>query len=314
MNKPRDCLVCGDCREVLKAVSSDYFSACITDPPYNYEFVGRNWNPQEIGRRLNRIQNASTLVKNIPYGSGLAGGVRDRRWYERVRQNIIEYQDWCEEWGREVFRTLRPGAFVLVFNSTRTIAHVQVALEKTGFYARDILVYRRNSGIPKGFNAAKKLQSLNDSSSQEWDGWHSCLRNEWEAICLLQKPLVENYLNTIRQFKVGLLRAQMNGSRFLTNIIENIDREQGDRVDGHCTVKPLQLMKYLVSLTIPDNDHHVVLDPFAGTATTCLAAKQLGHGYLGIEINREYVKIGEKRLRPRRPPKSGHRWPPQNRP
>gem|GEM_PF-4598287 len=36
-----------------------------------------------------------TLVKNIPYGSGLAGGVCNRRWYERNRQNILDYQQWC---------------------------------------------------------------------------------------------------------------------------------------------------------------------------------------------------------------------------
>ena len=101
---------------------------------------------------------SSTLVRNLPYGSGLAGGVRNARWYKRVRENIIEYEKWCYEWAQEVYRVCKPGAFVAVFNSTRTVAHVQVALEQTGFYARDIIVYRRASGIPKGLNLSSHLQ------------------------------------------------------------------------------------------------------------------------------------------------------------
>lgn len=294
--RPVDSLLHGDCRQVLSQIESDYFSACITDPPYNYEFVGRAWDRDEIERRVNRVQNSKTLVKNLPYGSGLAGGVRNARWYQRVRENILEYQEWCLAWGQEVFRTLRPGAFLLAFNSTRTVAHVQVALEEAGFYARDILVYRRNAGIPKGLNAAKKLESLGDDDSQTWGGWHSCLRNEWEAICLLQKPLVDNYITTIRKHKVGLLHAEMKESGFLSNIIENIRRSPADEIEGHCTVKPLELMTHLIRLTVPQTDRHVVLDPFAGTGTTCLAAKELGHQYVGIEIDNEYLKIAESRL------------------
>ena len=111
--------------------------------------------------------------------------------------------------------------------------HVQVALEEAGFYARDILVYRRHAGIPKGLNAAKKLAALGDENAEVWSGWHSCLRNEWEAICLLQKPLVDNYITTIREYKVGLLYAEMNGEGFLSNIIENIKKCRADSVEGH---------------------------------------------------------------------------------
>ncbi len=292
---PSDCICVGDCRTVLRSVEEDYFSACITDPPYNYEFVGRDWNAPEIERRIGRVEHSKTLVKNIPYGSGLAGGVRNKRWYDRIRENISEYQAWTTEWAAEVFRTLRPGAFALVFNSTRTIAHVQVALESVGFYSRDILVYRRHAGIPKGLNAARKLQSLGDEQWQAWEGWHSCLRNEWEAIYVAQKPLLGNYLTTIREHKVGLLNAEMNGDGFLSNILEGFRKDECDAVDGHCTVKPLALMRHLVKLTVPHNDNHVVLDPFAGTGTTCVAAKELGHRYVGIEINAQYAALAESR-------------------
>ncbi len=299
LNQYLNHILVGDCEAELASLPDESISACITDPPYNYEFIGRNWDEAEIQRRVGRIKESKTLVKNIPYGSGLAGGVRNKRWYERVRNNITEYQNWCLDWGKQVFRVLRPGAYMLVFNSTRTVAHVQVALEDAGFYARDILVYRRHSGIPKGLNAAKKLKSIGSDDWERWEGWHSCLRNEWEGICLLQKPLIDNYIKTIKHSDVGLLYAEMNGSGsgFQSNIIESYKKSKADDIKGHCTVKPLDLMTYLVRLTVPETRGHIVLDPFAGTGTTCLAARGLGHDFVGIEINSEYAAIADGRLR-----------------
>lgn len=73
----------GNCIEVMKSIPANSIAGCITDPPYNYEFIGKDWNPEEIERRTSRIQNSKTLVKNIPYGSGLAGGVRNKAWYKK---------------------------------------------------------------------------------------------------------------------------------------------------------------------------------------------------------------------------------------
>jgi site-specific DNA-methyltransferase (adenine-specific) len=292
-----DIVIHGDCREVLPTLPADFISACVTDPPYNYEFIGRNWNVEEIARRCSRIKNSTTLVKNIPYGSGLAGGVRNENWYRRNRENIVQYEEWCHEWAGPLYRVLKNGAFVLVFNSTRTIAHVQVALERAGFYARDILVWRRNSGIPKGFNGKRASYDVDDDGSATWQGWHSCLRTEWEAICVLQKPLINNYPETLQKTGVGLFRAQTDDGKFLTNIIEGISNRDKETSDGlHCTVKPLELMKRLVSLIVPSNHDHVVLDPFVGTGTTTVAAKELGNSYIGIDLVQEYCEYARKRL------------------
>ncbi|GMB93710.1 hypothetical protein NHP200010_14370 [Helicobacter bizzozeronii] len=69
-----------------------------------YEFFGRNWDHAQIERRTQKALNhQKILVKNIPYGSGLAGGVKNARWYQRNRENILEYQAWVERWGRAGF-------------------------------------------------------------------------------------------------------------------------------------------------------------------------------------------------------------------
>ena len=44
----------GDCVLVMSDILSDSIASCITDPPYNYEFIGRKWNNEEIKRRLKR--------------------------------------------------------------------------------------------------------------------------------------------------------------------------------------------------------------------------------------------------------------------
>lgn len=62
----------------------------------------------------------------------------------------------------------------------------------------------------------------------------------------------------------------------------------------HPTVKPLKLMQYLITQITPPGG--IVLDPFAGSGTTLVAAKKLGFGYVGIEREREYCEITEKRL------------------
>lgn len=290
-------IVHGDCVEVLKTLPDGSIAACITDPPYNYEFIGRKWDHKEIQRRLTRIQDSSTLVKNIPYGSGLAGGVRNGRWYERNRDNIIQYQRWCVAWGQEVYRVCKSGAYVAVFSSTRTVAHVQVALEEAGFYARDCLVFRRHAGIPKGLNFEKKLRKLGDAHSEQWRGWHSCLRNEWEAIALLQKPLINNYVETVRKTGVGLIQAINEDGSFQSNILEGFQRDPLECFDVHCTVKPVALMKKLVSMLVPRQPDNIVLDPFAGSGTTLVAARLLNLPFIGIEIEEEYVQLARKRVR-----------------
>jgi len=55
-------------------------------------------------------------------------------------------------------------------------------------------------------------------------------------------------------------------------------------------------MEKLLRFFVPLRPEHIVLDPFAGSGTTLVAAKKLGVSYLGIEIVEEYIEIINKRL------------------
>lgn len=73
------------------------------------------------------------------------------------------------------------------------------------------------------------------------------------------------------------------------------ERTHGGRVDNaHPTVKPLALMRYLVRLVTPPGG--VVLDPFAGSGTTILAAVLEGFSAVGIEREAEYCEIIRQRM------------------
>ena len=64
----------------------------------------------------------------------------------------------------------------------------------------------------------------------------------------------------------------------------------------HCCVKPLKLMEYLCLLTKTPTGG-IVLDPFVGSGTTCMAAKKIGRDFIGIEKEPDYVAIAEARIK-----------------
>ena len=71
-------------------------------------------------------------------------------------------------------------------------------------------------------------------------------------------------------------------------------RKERGEYNKHPTVKPLALMRYLITLITPPGG--IVLDPFMGSGSTILAAKQLGFRAIGIEQNEEYCAIAVRRL------------------
>lgn len=75
------------------------------------------------------------------------------------------------------------------------------------------------------------------------------------------------------------------------------ERRRGlpDDMDAnHPTVKPLALMRYLVTLVTPPGG--IVLDPFAGSGSTLVACAELGLPAIGIEMSEEYAEISARRI------------------
>jgi DNA modification methylase len=72
---------------------------------------------------------------------------------------------------------------------------------------------------------------------------------------------------------------------------ENTDRENEN---FHPTVKPTELMQYLIRLVTPKGG--VVLDPFMGSGSTGKACMREGMNFVGIEIDPAYIEIAKRRI------------------
>ncbi|MFA5238351.1 MAG: site-specific DNA-methyltransferase [Phycisphaerae bacterium] len=75
---------------------------------------------------------------------------------------------------------------------------------------------------------------------------------------------------------------------------EKLEEKNSKLLNNHPTVKPIKLISYLITLGSREND--IVLDPFCGSGTTCVAADLLNRKYIGIELEQEYVTISEARI------------------
>jgi DNA modification methylase len=90
----------------------------------------------------------------------------------------------------------------------------------------------------------------------------------------------------------GMLDKNANG------VLETYQSRQQDgtlaKGNNHPTVKPIELMKYLIKLITPPGG--TVLDPFNGSGSTGCAAVELGHPYIGCELDDQYVAIAKTRI------------------
>lgn len=76
--------------------------------------------------------------------------------------------------------------------------------------------------------------------------------------------------------------------------LKNVESDTSDKGNNHPTVKPIELMKYLIRLVTPPGG--TVLDPFNGSGSTGMAAVELGHPYIGCELDPKYVEIAKTRI------------------
>jgi DNA modification methylase len=90
-------------------------------------------------------------------------------------------------------------------------------------------------------------------------------------------------------------RIEMNDSGSAARFFYCAKASRAERAGSiHPTIKPLALMQYLIKLVTPPKG--IVLDPFAGSGTTLVAAKMLGNKYIGIEREEAYLSIAAHRI------------------
>ncbi|GHU78389.1 methyltransferase [Clostridia bacterium] len=161
------------------------------------------------------------------------------------------------EWMREGLRVCKDGAPMLVFCDWRQIADVQDIAGQTGWINRGLLVWDKVNSRPQLGRP----------------------RQDAEFIVFASKGAMPRDRESGYASKVapGVYRH---------NVVY-------DRNRAHMTVKPLALMRELVRITTPGG---VILDPFAGSGTTVIAAALEGYEGMGIEVVPTIAEAARRRV------------------
>lgn len=112
----------------------------------------------------------------------------------------------------------------------------------------------------------------------------------------IKRPIAFDFSNDRRSYStVELAWSDFGcGARFKVHVWDGGMRagDPSNRTFVHPAQKPVEVMRWCLGLAPPG----IILDPFMGSGTTLVAAKQLGRRAIGIEISPEYCAIAVKRL------------------
>lgn len=196
--------------------------------------------------------------------------------------NLTEYLGLIGRVAAEVYNVLKPGGryVVNVANLGRKPyiplhAYFHSVHAQTGFLPTGEIIWQKGSG---------------NSGNCAWGSWMSakspCLRDMHEYLLVFTK---EGFGRPDRG------KSDISRDEFMeaTLSIWNIKPESAKKI-GHPAPFPLELARRVIKLYSYIGD--VVLDPFAGSGTTCLAAKMNKRRYVGYDVKQEYCKLAEERL------------------
>ena len=286
----------GNSLELITKVTSQSVHLILSDIPYGigtdeWDVLHENTNSAYLGSSPAQKSAGAVFRKR---GKPING------WSEADRDIPMQYQDWCAQWAPDWYRVLKPGANVFIFAGRRLAHRCVCAMEDVGFSLKDSLAWIRSQAPHR----AQRLSVVysrrgNEVAAEEWKGWRiGNLRPNYEPILWFTKPYKIGTTIADNVLKHGV--GAYNESAFLRyvdqpgNIINcSLDKNEGGL---HPTQKSIRLMQALIELTTQEGQ--LVLDPFAGSGSTLVAAKLLGRTYLGFEAVRKYVDVCKKRLAP----------------
>jgi DNA modification methylase len=108
----------------------------------------------------------------------------------------------------------------------------------------------------------------------------------WDKVCRF------NFQNPFSDCEMAWTNVSKKTVKKYVIIQQGFISEEKERF--HPTQKPVKLFQMIIADY--SNPADLILDPFAGSGTTCVAAKMLGRRYVGIEISPEYCEIAERRI------------------
>lgn len=221
------------------------------------------------------------IFADPPYNIGKNFNGHIEKW-----ETEESYLQWCYQWLDLCVQKLKPNGSFYVMTATQFMPFFDIYLrEKLTILSR--LVWSYDSS---GVQAKKYYGSM-------YEPILFCVKDKNNYTFNANDILVEAKTGSKRKL-IDYRKAVptvYNSEKVPGNVWEIPRvRYRMDEYENHPTQKPITLLERVIKASSNEND--IVLDPFAGTFTTCYVAKMLNRKSIGIEIQDEYVKIGLRRL------------------
>jgi DNA modification methylase len=306
-------LIQADSLQLLRRFPTASVDAVVTDPPYAIGFGGEEWDGggliEPLGFQAFCADWAAEVKRILKPGGHLAAFGSPRTFHRMVAgcEDIgLEIRDqllWLHGRGVPKSRMLPGGVSTTLKPAYEPIILARVPLaakttehniERYGTGGLNIEKARLPRAGQDGYWPSHIILSHNDDCRQSEECAPGC------AVTLLDQagstggePLSRLFFagKTDRVEREAGLEDLRHGSSAIFDRAKPLKRA---RANVHPTVKPISVMRWLVRLIAPPGG--LVLDPFAGSASTGCAAVLEGRRFIGVEREARYLPIAKARL------------------
>ena len=175
---------------------------------------------------------------------------------------------------------------------------VAFALRADGWYLRQDIIWHKPNPMPESVTdrctkSHEYIFLLSKSAKYYYDG--ESVKTKSLDMRTAYRPFQDNVYEDM-----GKKRQCLN-PKFSDTVYENANKRSVWTVntypypEAHFATFPEDLIVDMIKAGCPENG--IVLDPFMGAGTTALVASKLNRNFIGFELNADYIKIAEKRLR-----------------
>lgn len=321
----------GDCFEVLAEMPAESVHACVTDPPYGLAFMGRDWDDFGPREYQEWCEEWARAVKRVlkPGGHLLAfsGNRTHHRAFAGIEDAGFEIRDtvtwhYGNGFPKNSDMFLKPATEFVVLARKRFDGAASECYDKHGTAYLNIDGCRIEGERPTfdrgGESDRNSLKDTLKSSSRTGE----TESGRYPSNVVFDEQAAAQLDSNVGELKSGATPKERDGigsdrvyqsatgqqeleeriekdsggpSRyFYTSKASKAERtEDGTIENSHPTVKPADLMEWLVKLVTREDQ--IVLDPFAGSGTTCKAAKNLHRRFIGIEQQDKWADVARAR-------------------
>ena len=220
-----------------------------------------------------------------------------KKKYASYKDNLPfrKYMHWTENWIKESLRILKPTGSLFVYNIPRLLTHTAALLDERAHFRHWIAW--NSHGRPLGKTMQPAHYGILFYSKSEHVKFYDVRAPH--ARCRSCKAYLKDYGGKEH------LRHQFGYQ--ISDVWNDIHRVRHNvrRIDAHPCQLPVPLIERMILMSTDEGD--MVFEPFTGSGTGAVAAKQMGRNYIGAEIDAAYCAAARKKFRAAEPTKiRGH--------